>query len=431
MVFETLKSSLLRASVVFVVSTTVLSQSPHSEPLRGERYKRESQIAATALKSGNMTAFRAAVANLYEQFPNNSRWLRNLAAAEARLGNRHDAVGHLRVYASMGLTLEANQPSLAQLAELRNDVPDLKKNAEPVTRSSFVFPAPASDLVIEDIAYDSLTKSFFLSSVRRREIFRCDLKGACVEFVKSSSQLPLGAVLALHADRHHGVLWATTAEINAAIDFRAQDEGASSVLKFDLNSGRLLKRYSPTDRRKHALGDMTVASNGDAFVSDGLSGDVFFISHKDDQLTALASVGVFVSPQTPVLSADEKLLYIPDYVGGIAVLRLSDRHIDWVACTRPAALEGIDGMYRYKDTLIAIQNGTMPERIVSFHLATPTKIDRFDILEGNWQGLGDPTHGIVIGNQLYFIANSGWDRVADDGRLTDGNAAQVLKRGLH
>jgi hypothetical protein len=176
---------------------------------------------------------------------------------------------------------------------------------------------------------------------------------------------------------------------------------------------------------------MTVASNGDAFVSDGLSGDVFFISHMDDQLAALASVGVFVSPQTPVLSADEKLLYIPDYVGGIAVLRLSDGHIDWVVCTRPAALEGIDGMYRYRDTLIAIQNGTMPERIVSFHLATPTKIDRFDILEGNWQGLGDPTHGIVIGNQLYFIANSGWDRVADDGRFTNGNAAQVLKRGLH
>jgi hypothetical protein len=80
--------------------------------------------------------------------------------------------------------------------------------------------------------------------------------------------------------------------------------------------------------------------------------------------------------------------------------------------------------------LIAVQNGTMPERIVSFHLATPTTIDRFDILERNWQGLGDPTHGIVIGNQLYFIANSGWDRVADDGRFTDGNAAQVLKRGL-
>ena len=80
------------ASVVFVLSTTVLSQSPHSEPLRGERYKRESQIAATALKSGDMTAFRAAVANLHEQFPNNSRWLRNLAAAEARLGNRDDAV---------------------------------------------------------------------------------------------------------------------------------------------------------------------------------------------------------------------------------------------------------------------------------------------------------------------------------------------------
>jgi len=87
-------------------------------------------------------------------------------------------------------------------------------------------------------------------------------------------------------------------------------------------------------------------------------------------------------------------------------------------------------MYRYKQCLIAIQNGTMPERITAFHLVSPTRIEGFEVLEANWRGLGDPTHGIVIGDQFYFIANSGWDRVAEDGQFTAGDAARIMKRSL-
>ena len=38
-------------------------------------------------------------------------------------------------------------------------------------------------------------------------------------------------------------------------------------------------------------------------------------------------------------------------------------------------------------------------------------------------GLGDPTHGFVAGRQFQFIANSGWDRVKEDGSLGDAVTA--------
>jgi len=38
----------------------------------------------------------------------------------------------------------------------------------------------------------------------------------------------------------------------------------------------------------------------------------------------------------------------------------------------------------------------------------------------NGAGLGVPTHGVVDGGRFYFIANSGWDRLADDGPLKPG-----------
>ena len=416
--------------LIFVLSNAWTFAGSIQDELRGDRYKRASQTASITLKNSDFTAYRDAVASLNEQFPNNSRWLRNRAAAEARLGNGAEATRYLRLYASMGLTLNVKDPSSQPLVDISRDVPGLQENARPLTKAQKLFSAPASDLVIEDIAYDPLKNRFFLSSIRKRKIIRCDANGHCADFVKSSAAIPLGAVLALHVDHLHRVLWATTAEMNAATAFHPERDGESSVLKFDLDSGRLIKRFETSDGRKHAMGDMTVAYNGDAFVSDGISGDVFVISHSGNKLVPLVPAGMFVSPQTPVLSADEKLLYVADYVGGIAVMRLSDRHIDWLTSNRPAALEGIDGMYRFQDKLIAIQNGTMPERIVAFRLASPTRIDQFEVLEANWPELGDPTHGIVIGDHFYFIANSGWDRVADDGSFTSGEVANVMKRQL-
>jgi hypothetical protein len=57
----------------------------------------------------------------------------------------------------------------------------------------------------------------------------------------------------------------------------------------------------------------------------------------------------------------------------------------------------------------------------------PNEIDRFDVLEANWTGLGDPTHGVVVGDEFYFIANSGWDRVGENGAFKPGAAAEIWK----
>jgi hypothetical protein len=36
-------------------------------------------------------------------------------------------------------------------------------------------------------------------------------------------------------------------------------------------------------------------------------------------------------------------------------------------------------------------------------------LQRQRILEANWPGLGEPTHGEIVGDSFYFLANSGWD----------------------
>ena len=397
---------------------------------RGDLFTQERQAAAAAFNNKETERYRDALARLYQDFPENSRVLRNLAAAEAMAGHADASLKLLRDYAAMGCTLDLKNDAWASVRDQARNVPQLAANAAAASHGERILKAPDSDLLLEDIAFDSSGSRFFLSSVRQGKIIACGRDGRCEDFVKLSREISPGGILATGVDSRRGVLWATVAGMEAWAEFRPGDDGLSAVLKFDIRTHKLLGRFEPTDGKKHAMGDMTVASNGDVFVSDGLSGEVFTIRNEGHVLEPMVPGGTFLSPQTPALSADEKHLYVPDYSVGIAIIRLSDRHVEWVKPIVPAALEGIDGLYRFHDRLIAVQNGTQPERIVSFHLKSPAVIDRFQVLEANWTGLGDPTHGVIVGADFFFIANSGWDRVGAKGEFKPGPPPEVWKFAL-
>ena len=91
----------------------------------------------------------------------------------------------------------------------------------------------------------------------------------------------------------------------------------------------------------------------------------------------------------------------------------------WLGASRPAALDGIDGLY-FVDatTLLAVQNGTSPARVSRLHLDSGrTRVEAVDVVEQASSWLGAPTHGVVVGDRFYFIAKSGWEHMNDDGTV--------------
>jgi hypothetical protein len=118
---------------------------------------------------------------------------------------------------------------------------------------------------------------------------------------------------------------------------------------------------------------------------------------------------------------DGKHFFVPDYERGIAVLDPSTKQAHWLATSGQFALNGIDGLYFDRGRLFAVQNGTSPERVIAFTLnATLSKVQAEEVLERSTATLGDPTHGVVVGKNFYYIANSGWDIVDDHGNLKPG-----------
>ncbi len=75
-------------------------------------------------------------------------------------------------------------------------------------------------------------------------------------------------------------------------------------------------------------------------------------------------------------------------------ITLSTGAVTWLQPADDIAVSGIDGLYVFGDSLIAMQNGTTPARIVRFSVDLRTQ----QILEANTPELGEPTHGTMVGS---------------------------------
>jgi len=372
-------------------------------------------------RSSNDWQSSLATARELEQFLNGSPdSLLETARAEMHVNDLTGAARKMEEFVRMGQSTELIETSAefaplheqARFSEIQNE---MKANRSPISLGSMAFGLTDSALLAEDLDYDRDAKRFFVTSVRQKRILSTDESGASREFAKAPDHWP---VLAIKIDRSRGLLWATEVALQGFIFAPKEDWGRSAVLCYDLKSGRLLRRIEGP--HPGALGDMTLAANGDVFVSDGGGGGVYRVLRKGDALERL-DAGDFISPQTPVMHPDGKHIFVPDYVRGIGLLEIASKQVRWLSTEGRFALNGIDGLYFDGGKLFAVQNGTSPERVVSFKLdATLTTIVSATIIERSTPTLGDPTHGVIVDDGFYYLANSGWDVIDDHGSMKLG-----------
>jgi len=379
------------------------------------RWRTLNRAAREAVQAKDYAKLRATLQELKPLLPGNPSIAYNLAASEAVLGNREAAFAGLRDWSAMGLVYDVGADddfaSLRDTPEFRRVLDRVAQSKSPVSHAAAAFTIPARDILPEDIAYDSKTRRFFISSVRKGIILTVDSAGDSREFARSE-----WPVLALGIDPGRRLLWATTGYVPHGESVKESDKDKTALLAFDLASGAQKQRIpSPLPG---LLGDMTIGSRGDLYVSEGIHGAVLWLKAGASTLERLDTEGEFPSPQTPALSADEKTLYVPDYVRGIAAMQLDTRHVEWLQPAPGIALNGIDGFYVHNNSFLAVQNGTTPPRLIRFSL----DLRQQEVLEANTPGLGAPTHGTFVGDDFYFLANSGWNEYDQDGRKKAGSA---------
>ena len=368
----------------------------------------------------NYEAYLEDINEALRYFPNHPILLVRQAAAYSLSGKPLKAMLPLRQTAAMGLVFNVWQDpdfkALQKRPELQRILDVYAKNAQPLNGSRTVFVYPAKAMLIEGVAFDPQDGRFYLGSVRRGMILRLDRTGKGAVF--SRPEDGLWGVMGLKVDQARRRLWAALSAVPQLAGFKAEDAGRAGLACYDLKTGRLIKKATlPGKPETHLLGDLTVDSQGMVLATDSQAPLIYSLPADGETPEVFLKSDLFQSLQGIDLSPDGKTIYVADYSVGLYAVDRATKAVRYLEPPRNAALIGIDGLYYYQGSLVAVQNGLKPNRILRVYLSPDgSRIESVAVLEANEPTMLEPTLGCVVNDMFYFNANAQWALVDDKGQ---------------
>ncbi|MBI3449609.1 MAG: SMP-30/gluconolactonase/LRE family protein [Acidobacteria bacterium] len=354
--------------------------------------------------------------------PGNPKQIFNVALAETKTGDTASASKHLIDLADRGLDFGIADADEFVALRASKDYEPLKRRLDelrtPLGKAQPGFTLVERDQIPEGIAYDATGRTWYVSSVHHRKIVARTDEGKIADFVKEGED-GLFSVLGMAIDAKRRWLWACTSALPEMTGYDKALEGHTGVYKYDLASGKLLKKYMMAgEAHPRALGDVVVAPSGDVYLSDGLTGGVYRILLAKDEIEEFVAPGVLRSAQGMAFPTGEKTLYVANYGGGVIAVDVATGARRDVASPEKLPLLGIDGLVAYGNGFIVTQNGIDPHRVTRYYLdAAGDRVERGEILEINDPRFRDPTLGVVVGDFYYFVANSQWGLFDKESKL--------------
>lgn len=393
--------------LITAFATLVTAQEPSPAAIRAAYAD-----GLAAYKARDYATYLSKMAEVTALRPTHPIFLNRLAGAYALTGKIAEAAATLQRLVALSLSHDVqsdpdfaavkDDPRITSVAAALRAVANKR-----IGEAEIAFTIPDRTIIPEGIAYDGTSRSFFVSSQYQRKIVRIDDSGALSDFI-TQGQDGIWMVFGIAVDAPRRRLWAVSTAEPEMRGFAPADEGRAGLFAFDLATGKLLKKIvvDPTARANY-FDDLTVARDGRVFVSNGGAGSILTLAPDAEQLSVLVAPGTIQGPNGLALSPDNTRLYASDYAGAIVLIDPRSGSTRRVTPPADATIYGIDGLTWADGSLIGVENGVEPARVVRLVLsADGTRIDRVTILEMNHPKFAEPTIGVVAGQDYYFIANS-------------------------
>ena len=399
----------------------------NSAPSLADAYRDARAELIAAYETEDFPAMRAAALAALDARPEFPGGLFNLAYAEVFNGDAEAALRSLKLLLAKKIDfgadeLEEFQP-LHELPGWEAYVTAVAALYEPVGEASVAFRYDTADFIPEGIAIGP-SDELYLGSIRHGDILKIGVEPQLI------AAAPGGPHWSVFGMRHDGAqtLWFVSAAIDEFVGLHADDAGKTGLYAIDAQTGDFRVRARlPASGNKQVLGDLILVDEDTIFLADQADGIIYRYRISNDEFSTVVARGNFGSPQGLVLDASGEHLYVADYLGGLYRLRLATGEIERVTPLATASDYGIDGLYRYSNRLIAIQNGIRPNRVVEFELtADGSAVIASRILAMNLTEFDEPNLGVVHGDEFLFIANSHWNRFERDGSLPEGLSGPVV-----
>lgn len=305
---------------------------------------------------------------------------------------------------------------------------NLAKNAQPSGEGKVAFTLPRGDHLYEALAYDPKRAQLLVGSVRDGTIQLADKDGKLTDFITPSAENGLWSVYAMAVAPDEDVLYVAS---TASVYFRAFDQadfGKAGVFKFQLSTGKLLDKYLLTpDAKPRTLSSIAAGKGGLVFAADGLRNMIYRLD--GGELKPMLANPRLTSVRGIVVSADGKMLYFADHVLGVFGVELTsgtafDLHYDQAKLP----LGGVDGLFWYDGTLVTLQSGMTPRRVLRLHLDEEGRaVLRAVTIDSGKAEFALPSSGAINGEGLYFVANSQKNNYDGYGNPVDAAKLEAVK----
>jgi hypothetical protein len=342
-----------------------------------------------------------------------------LAREQARAGDAKAAAATLT---RLGQSADGYMPPISDgFEKVWNDaafsaaVQSLEQKLPRMDFAPIAFTVEDPVLIPEGLAYDAASQAFFMGSIAEHKILRIDADQHIVEFAGAAADLD--SVLGLAVDSPRRRLYAVS---TSALTKAGREHVRNEVVAFDIDNGRLLKRYEVPLASE--LNDVTVAFGGRAFVTDSGSGQVFELQ-ADRPARVLVGPKQLVGSNGIAASADGKRLYVA-HASGIAMVDIASAELKPLVNRTRENVAAIDGLYQYNGQLIGVENVTNPGRVVLMRLSNAGDeiVEVRTVLSHHHNMLNEPTTGAVRADTGYFylLAATGVSHFNDQGRIQNG-----------
>lgn len=407
--------TLLIICLIGIVTVIILAgcdkdRAPESYPLQEARTLLDSAIQA------HLAGDNAGAIDLLKEArgkrPNHPRTLSVLGQLEALDGRTDDALATLAALADLGVTspISANENyvSLRQEPKFQTLAERFKAADGARGDASLISTLPEKIALVESVALDVASGDLFVSSIVERRIMRLSSDGGLEEFASAASH-GLWSVTGLKIEDETHTLWAATAATEFTPGLVDNELGASGVFAFDIGSGELIHKFILQDGDTHWFGDLVLTSNGNLFVSDSMTPTLYFVDVEQGEILPFVSNRNFASLQGLDMSKDGTTLFLADYATGLFKVDLISKHVSPLVPGPGVVPYGVDGLYVHESDLIAVQNGTAPQRVVRISLNERTsRLTSSEVLVQNHVAHLEPTLGQIDVNRFIYVANSGW-----------------------
>ena len=427
------------ALLALIVTSSIAAQQPQTDdPIA------LSQRAGAAYAEGRFREAGDLYARMLQRIPRNVSVRVAYARALAKEQRVEDALRELEAAAAFGLRFNADDPAfdtIASHARFKSIVSKMRARSAPVVRSTTAF-LLEKDLIPESVAFDRTSGAFYVGSMYKRKIVKIAVDGSVTDFIPSQRDGLFG-VLGMKVDAEHGELWANSCNSDRP-PMEVRDPataGQAAIFRYDLGSGKLIRRYAAPRGDANApfcFNDLVLAPNGDVYATTG--GDGIY-RLRNDRASSSAPRGerarprassartaiesptqfeTFVAPDGSwfngiTISSDGKSIFAASHLDGVVRIDIADGKRTLIDVPPGVTLGAIDGLYFHEDSLVGVQ-GSDPSRVVRAWLNDAhTRVTEFAVLEQAHPISDFPLTGVVVGDDLYYIARSQLRSFDDNG----------------